>query len=54
MAQKIYTFSVSEEDKENLKLVEAIKEECKQTGRSFTYVCIQALKEYKERQNDRN
>lgn len=48
MSQRIYTFSVPEDDTETLKLIEQIKKDCKQSGVSFTHVCIKALKQIKE------
>jgi hypothetical protein len=46
MSQKVYTFTVSERDEENLKLVEQIKQDCRLTGRTFTFICLEALREY--------
>lgn len=51
MSQKVYTFTVSDHDKANLELVESIKLECRQTGRTFTHVCLQALREYTQAKN---
>lgn len=52
MSQSIYTFSVSDRDKKNQELVEEIKAECRKTGRSFSFVCVEALRQYKEAKNE--
>ena len=51
MSQKIHTFAVSEHDKENMELVDKIKSDCKRNGISFTFVCLQALKQYTDEQS---
>lgn len=43
MAQKIYSFSVSENEAKKVKLVERIKDECKRSGKSFSHVVLDAL-----------
>jgi len=43
MAQKIYTFSVSEREETKLARIEKIKADCKRTGKSFSHVVIEAL-----------
>jgi len=46
MSQKIYTISVSERDPKTLAFMEELKAKCKRTGRSFSWIVLQALKEY--------
>jgi len=43
MAQKIYTFSISEREEAKLAKVEKIKADCKRTGKSFSHVVLEAL-----------
>jgi len=43
MAQKIYSFSVSDNEAKKVKLVEKIKDDCKRTGKSFSHVVLEAL-----------
>ncbi len=50
MTQVVSTFSVSEDDKPNLELVKHYKEKSKHTGISFTYFCLKALHELRERE----
>jgi putative heme iron utilization protein len=44
MSQKIYTFSVSEREPKTIELVDKIKQECKASGKSFSFVVLAALK----------
>lgn len=46
MAQKVYSFAVSPDDTATLKIVEDLRADCKATGRTFTWVILQALKDY--------
>lgn len=47
----IFSFSVSSQDGSRLELIQAIKENCRRTGQSFSYVCLEALKQYTEASN---
>lgn len=53
MSQQIYTFSVSESDTKRKQIIEEIKEDCRRQGRSFSFVCIEALIKWKEQQDER-
>jgi len=44
MSQEIFTFSVSTKDTETLRQLHKIKKNCKHTGKSFSKVCIEALR----------
>ena len=48
MRQPIFTFSVSENDTDNLERVKRLKEQCKKQGRSFSYIVLTAIKRYEE------
>lgn len=47
--QEIFTFSVALTDVANLALVAKVKAYCSKSGRSFTWVVLEALKTYAER-----
>lgn len=51
MQNRVYTFSVVRNDKENYALVERLKQKCKARGQSFSWVVIQALKQYEDATN---
>jgi len=51
MTQKIYTFSVPNREEKTIKLLETIKAECRNTGKSFSFVVLKALEQ--ARANDR-
>jgi len=48
MSQQIFTFSVSTKEQELLNFLNQLKKECYHTGRTFSWVCIKALQEYKQ------
>lgn len=50
--QEIFTFSVALTDAMNLALVAKVKAYCSKSGRSFTWVVLEALKAYAEKINE--
>lgn len=52
MTQKNYSFSVLTDDKANVELIDRIRKNCKDTGRTFTWVVLQALKAYDAKQKE--
>jgi hypothetical protein len=50
--QAIFTFSVADGEKKSLQLIRELKEECRRTGRSFSFICVEALKQYKEAKDE--
>lgn len=49
MFNKVFSFSTKKE--EDLKLIQKLKIEASRTGRSFSWLVIQALREYEEKRN---
>ena len=49
---KIFTFSVPDYEKAKLAVITDIKQQCKQTGQSFSHVCIEALIKYHEEKSN--
>lgn len=46
MKNQIFTFSIKAVDRDKLEAIQALREECKAKGLSFSHVCIEALMEY--------
>lgn len=49
--QEVYTFTVPLHDVETIAMVEKIKKRCRATGQTFTFVCLQALRQHEEANN---
>ena len=46
MLQKIFSFSLRQDDTGGLETVKKVKEICKKSGTSFSFVIVKALKEW--------
>ena len=51
MAQPIFTFSIPEQQPKDLAFVKKIKEDCKRSGQSFSFVVLEALKKHNGKSN---
>lgn len=49
MSQSIFTFAVSDTDKDNITRVTRLKKLCAKSGLSFTHLVLSALKDYEEK-----
>lgn len=45
LGQKNYSFSIPESDTKTVDLIEGLKKQCKQSGQSFSWVVLNALRQ---------
>ena len=51
MASRIYTYSIMEEDKENIERVKKLKQYSLKTGISMSYIILKGLEYYERNQS---
>jgi hypothetical protein len=51
MSDRVFSFSVKANDKDNLALVLDLKDRSSRTGTTFSFIMLEALREYRDNRN---